>query len=175
MTKPPHRYGLSDVRAPRDPITGQLKKGSRLNPSGRSGSRAPLWALLDQLLGENATEAYIFAANVMRGQVQVPARKPHPGEDAASVALIPSIGPSVRERLDAAVWLAEQRNGKAPSSASIDVQGAIALPVVRIDPGKLTDEELERLEALALKALDSGGNVVDGEIVHSETTTYEPH
>lgn len=157
-----------DVRAPRDPKTGQLLKGSLLNPSGRNGSRRPLWNLLDQLLGDQGAEAYIFAANVMRGQVSVPARKPHPGEDAASVALIPNIGPTVRERLDAAVWLAEQRNGRAPSSTSIDVQGSIALPVVRLDPGKLTDAELEHMEALALKALDSGAETVDGEII-SET------
>lgn len=156
-----------DQRVVRDPRTGQIQKGSRLNPSGRTGSRAPLWNMLDQMLGENAIEAFVFAANVMRGNVSAPARKPAPGEDAASAALIPLVGPTVRERLDAAQWLAEQRNGRAPASTSIELAATVEIPGARVDPSKLTDQELEAFESLALKALDTG-EVVDGEIVESE-------
>ena len=158
-----------DQRAIRDPRTGMLQKGSRLNPSGRTGSRAPLWRMLDQMLGENAIEAFVFAANVMRGNVSAPARKPAPGEDVSSAALIPMVGPTVRERLDAAQWLAEQRNGRAPASSSIELTATIDLPGVRVDPSKLTDQELEAFESLALKALDTGEES-EGEIVEGSVT-----
>jgi hypothetical protein len=150
----------------RDPVTGHLKKGSRLNPSGRNGSRSPLWNMLDQMLGDNAVECYVFAANVMRGTASGPARKPAPGEDVSSAALIPLVPPTIRERLDAAQWLAEQRNGRAPSTTSLELSGSLELPNVRINPEKLTDDELERLEALTLKALETG-ETVDGEFVES--------
>jgi hypothetical protein len=116
------------------------------------------------MLGANAIEAYVFAAQVMRGQVSAPARKPVPGEDAASVALIPLVGPTIRERLDAAQWLAEQRNGRAPASTSIELAATVEIPGARVDPAKLSDQELEVFEALALKALDTGEEV-DGEVV----------
>ena len=156
-----------DQRIIRDPRTGQIQKGSRLNPSGRTGSRSPMWNMLDQMLGENAIECYVFAANVMRGQVSAPARKPAPGEDSSSAALIPLIGPTIRERLDAALWLAEQRNGRAPSSTSVELTANVNMPLARLDPSRLTDAELEQFETLALKAVthDAEGEIVDAEIV----------
>jgi hypothetical protein len=109
--------------------------------------------MLDRMLGDFAIETYVLATAVMRGQIQAPARKPVSGEDAASAALIPIIGPTIRERLDAAIWLAEQRNGKSRISTDIEITGSVGV-AMHLDPSTLTDAELEFLERIGQKALE---------------------
>lgn len=139
------------TRAKNDPIERRTSNGEIRYPRGRA-SKTILWRTLDRMLGDSAMEAYIFATAVMRGQVAAPARKPAQGEDAASVALIPLVGPTIRERLDAAIWLAEQRNGKAVSSTEIDLRAGLeveALPTLRVEA--LSDQALKEIERAALE------------------------
>ncbi len=107
--------------------------------------------LIDQEFGDGAREAIMFIGSVMRGTATGPARKPLPGEDSASyAALVPQVSPTVRERLEAAFWIAERRNGKAP--ASMEVSGTVDIsPGLPVDLNAYTDAELEIAEALLSK------------------------
>ena len=127
----------------------QLQPG---NPNGGRPSRKGLARLLDRALGENAEEAVAFAVKVMRGEVQRIKKKPGVGE----VAEIPTI----RESLDAAIWLAEMRNGKAPSGVAVEVSGTVEHDhrVNAVDLSRLSNEQLEAAE----KILNAAG-VVDAE------------
>lgn len=112
-----------------------------------------MYALLDTLVGKHATEAYETAIKIMRGEITQKVREPGPGEDAVSYALVPTVAPKIRERLDAAIWLAEQRNGKAKASIDLDVDTEVRH--VTFDPSKLSDEELKVAEEIARKSAES--------------------
>lgn len=146
----------------RDPITGKIIKPiSSPREITSTQNRIKIARFLDQLLGDNAIETYLFAIQVMRGQVSGPARKPAQGEDGASVALIPQVGPTIRERLDAAMWLGEQRNGKSATAASVEISGDVNVNETRtVDLAALSAQELEFLERVIEKAqpepLESG-------------------
>lgn len=151
----------------RDPITGKIIKpisSKREITSTQNRIKVARW--LDQLLGDNAIETYLFAIQVMRGQVSGPARKPAQGEDAASVSLIPTVGPTIRERLDAAQWLAEQRNGKSAQAAQVEITGDLNVTETRsVDLDRLTDEELAFMERIQRKLEPAAGETVEGESV----------
>jgi hypothetical protein len=120
---------------------------------GKRVNRKGLREYLDLFLGENANEAVFFAVKVMRGEITGPARRPGPGEDRGSVAMIPEVGPTIRERLDAAQWLAEMRNGKAPTSAAIDLSGEVNHTVrAAVDLGRLSSEQLDAAEKILTAA-----------------------
>ena len=146
---------------PRD-SKGRLLPGSAsLNPQGRPKRKA-LEHYLDMRLGIGAVEAYDLAIKVMRGEISAPARRPGPHEDAASASMIPLVPPTIKERVEAAQWLAEQRNGKAPASVDIEVDDG---PRRRMrDLSKLTDAELEAAETLLAKA-----EIVEGELVSARS------
>jgi hypothetical protein len=123
--------------------------------------------LIDRLDGPNAENSIKFIIAVRDGLVSGPSRKPERGEDAASAALIPQVGPTIRERYEAAVWLAERRNGTAPSNVSIEHSGTVEH--VARDLSQLTDAELEQAERLLQKSA-----VVDAEAVELSTTPALP-
>lgn len=148
----------------RDPRTGHLLPGARLNPGGRPAKKA-FRAELKRLIGEHGEVAALGILDIAEGRTTIEqlVRKPYPHEDTASVALIPKvvIQPSIRERLDAYAFLYEQLNGKA----TVDVEVAHEHSVSVRDYSKLSDTELASLEAALAKAELPSGDVVEGEVV----------
>jgi hypothetical protein len=149
----------------RDRRTGHLLPGGgSLNPLG-AGIRKTHRAVLERLIGENGERAYEGILAIAEGRIslEVLSREPKPHEDSVSVALIPTVRrvPSIRERLDAWEFLAEQLNGKAVSS--IDLTARVDAAPPQRDYARLTDEELAAAERALRKAVR--GDVVDAEIV----------
>ncbi len=121
-------------------------------------ARARLNALIDLKCGDGGEEALDFIVEVMRGKATGPARKPNPGEDVQSFAsTVPQVGPTIRERLDAAQWIQEQRNGKARQG--MELEGAVGVVAVPVNLGAYEDQELEIMEVLLTK----GSNGAPGE------------
>lgn len=152
----------------RDPRNGQVLKGSGSpNPGGRKKAHR---AYLRQLLGERGERAYDAILDIAEGRTsfEVLAREPGPEEDFASAAQIPIVRkvPSIRERLDAWEFLAEQLNGKAPQS--IEVEGEITHTHTMIDPMRLARGKLDELEALLDEA------AIEGEVVESNAVAVLP-
>lgn len=145
----------------RDPAASAL--ALKRSQQARS-ARARLNALIDLKLGDGGEEALDFIVEVFRGNATGPSRKPSPGEDLASFAsTVPQVGPTIRERLDAAMWLQEQRNGKARQSMEIEGQGVVA--IIPVDLSAYNDQELEIAELLLTKGQqkDPGLSTVDAE------------
>lgn len=154
----------------RDPRNGQVLKGSGSpNPGGRKKAHR---AYLRQLLGERGERAYDAILDIAEGRTsfEVLAREPGPNEDLGSAAQIPIVRrvPSIRERLDAWEFLAEQLNGKAPQS--IEVEGEITHTHAVVDVTKLAARKLDELERLLDEAAIEG----DGEIVDSNAVAVLP-
>lgn len=113
----------------------------------RNGAIKRTSQLMDGLgIGKDALECFEFLRDVMRGVVRDP--------------LDPSrylIG-TMRERIDAAMWLAEKRTGRAPQQIDVAIEDNRS--GARFDYARLTDAELAALENLHQKA-----GIVDGEII----------
>lgn len=143
----------------RDPRTGQVIKGSAGIGGGRRKSHKNY---LKGLLGDHGERAYDIALDIAEGRLTFEqlTRKPGAGEDAVSASLIPTVKvvPSIRERLDAAIFLAEQLNGKA--TVSVDVEHTHTTE--GRDYSRLDDGQLETLERLLSEA---DADVVEGELV----------
>lgn len=136
----------------RDPKTGALLKGSApINPGGRKKAHR---TYLKQLIGERGEKAYdgILAVAEGRTTIRALAREPGPSEDAHSVALIPIVTkvPSVRERLDAWIFLVEQLNGKATVGIEMDLHVHDAT-APKLD--EFSDAELEQFERFLERAI----------------------
>ena len=141
-------------------------KGVSGNPSGRP---AGILSLIDRLDGPCAERSIQFIIDVRDGKITAPIRNPEPGEDAASAAMIPRRSASVRERYDAAVWLAERRNGTAPSNVSIEHSGTVEH--VARDLSRLSDAELEIAEKLLEK---SNAETIEGEAIEIRPVAEDP-
>jgi hypothetical protein len=145
--------GEKPAIAQRDTLGRWLPGFTANTGNGAQKRRSAVIKIIDDLCGDHCAEGVEFAVRVMRGMVSQKTRKPGPGEDASSYALVPESGPTVRERLDAAIWLFEQRNGKAKASLTVEDE---TQPKTRItfDPSKLSDEELASAERLARKSAE---------------------
>jgi hypothetical protein len=113
-----------------------------------------------------------FIIEIMRGNASAPARKPSQGEDLQSYAsTVPQVGPTLRERLDAAMWLSEHRNGKPRQTVDVEGQGVIAL--VPVDLSRYNDQELEIAELLLTKGAP-GDAEIEGEFTSVDALEPEP-
>lgn len=130
---------------------GRLAPGSVIS---RPKNRAPLMKLIDKWLGEDAEDAIAFLAGVVKGTQTIPARAPGVNEDRVSMALIPDVVPTIRERLQAAEIVMSYRHGLP--KAHVEISGQVehsAAPALNY--AALSESELAHLEALAQKALPS--------------------
>lgn len=132
-------------------------------------ARAKFNALIDLKLGDGGEEALDLVVATMRGELVCPARKPSPGEDALTYAsTVPMVGPTVRERLEAAQWLLEHRNGRPRQTLEVEGQGAIV--AVPVNLSAFSDQELEIAELLLTKGQQKDP---DPESVDAEFTEIE--
>lgn len=165
MNKPVDPYNTIDERMAVRRPTPQ-RDLVRSGPRGVSAKvrRADLMAQLDELIGENAINAYRLAWEIAQGKVTAPVRAPLANEDAHHVALIPRVEPTIAERITCVMWLAEQRNGKASRRIDLTIDDK-KKGLEDFDFSALSEAELAQLENMALKAQRAAEvNVVDGEI-----------
>ena len=123
--------------------------------------------VLAELLGEHGEVAYAGVKEIAEGKTTFEQfmRASGPEEDAHAIALIPRVivQPTIRERLEAWKWLAEQQNGKAAVTVRAEVKQEPPPPP---DYDALSDEELLQLEAMLAKVVkDQEQNTVDGELI----------
>lgn len=173
-TKGKHPNTLEALREGRelnkDPLMGQrIREGLAY--------RRALNDTIDRKFGPGAEEALDKAGAIMRGQAFAKARRPGPTEDLASyAATVPDVGPSIREQLDAAQWIYEQRNGKAKpvdlntgASGSgpqvhLGPEGVTGVSVALEELAGLSDSELDIMEALMSK-VSAKDRTVDGQVL----------
>lgn len=147
----------------RDPRTGALLKGTAaINPGGR---KKAFRTYLKELIGERGEKAYDGILAIAQGKttIRALAREPGPNEDAHSAAMIPVVTkvPSIRERLDAWIFLTEQLNGKATQGIEMDLNINDATSP-KLD--EFTDDELDQFERFLERAIPEP-EPVDAEIV----------
>lgn len=127
---------------------------------------------IDKWLGEDAEEAILFLARVVKGEESMPARRPGDSEDSVSVALIPDVAPTIKERIAAAELLLAYRHGKPTERTEVSVETSQGPSSVSY--ASLSDEELAVLEGLTQKTLAAAQREVDAEffeVLPSEATT----
>ncbi len=153
-------------------IRDPLAKANALKRSQQARSaRARFNALIDLKLGDGGEEALDLVIAVMRGEIVSPARRPGPGEDALSYAnTVPLVAPTVRERLDAAQWLSEHRNGKPRQTLDVEGQGVIV--AVPVNLSRYSDQELEIAELLLTKGAADAD--IEGEFTAVDAIEPEP-
>ena len=138
-------------------------KGQPLKRS--PGHTANLRKLIDQHFGHGAEDAIQFLADVVKGRSVIPARAPGRGEDSVSVALIPMVPPTFKEKIEAARTILAYRYGLPHQHVSVEAPPA---DVPQMDYEALSDEELEQLERLTEKATPASEAVVDAEVSEAE-------
>lgn len=166
---------MSPYARGKNPNTIQALREAAASPIVRQRAREgmalrrQLNEMIDRKCQPAAEEALDFAIAVMRGQPVGKARKPNQGEDPATyAALVPDVGPTIRERLEAAMWIFKQRNGEpkalneASLTAVLEPSGGL-LPAVSFplsDLSVYSDDELTIMEALLAK-MPEGEKIVD--------------
>jgi hypothetical protein len=106
---------------------------ARSKPSALKTARRDVSEMLDTLLGPNCVEAFQVAADIVKGKLKDPLQPER------------HMFITVKERLEAAMWIAEMRNGKAPSKLDVDVTRTDR---VEFDFTNASDEDLAELERL---------------------------
>lgn len=116
---------------------------------------------IDNRCGPAAVEIVDEIVAIAKGTMRVPSRAPNPGEDPATYAtMVPHVHPTIRERLAAAQWIIEYRNGKAYGDPHESRPGhfygiSTGIPESgqqpQIDLSLLTDDELAIQEHILTK------------------------
>jgi hypothetical protein len=144
---------------------GRLLPGSAPVPG--TGRPRQHRSYLRELIGQRGEKAYDGILAVAEGRLTFSrlVREPHAYEDAHAVTLIPTVKvvPSIRERMDAWTFLAEQLNGKSSIEVHVEhtEKGAP-------DYAELSDDELAQLErslAKVRRQVASLGEEVEGELL----------
>lgn len=138
-------------------ITDDQKRQILFTATRRDGqsTRRAINKLIDAKCGKNASRAIDLAIAVMDGTLVARARAPNQGEDQQTyAALVPLVHPSIQQRLEAAKFIIEQRNGKASPAANptlnLGANGEASLSVP-IELDKLGDAEIDIFEHLLTK------------------------
>lgn len=136
-----------------DPKTG-LVIAKENAPRARKLSAAATERMMDEIgIGSNARVAFEFIRDVMQGKVLDPAGNGY--------LYVP-----IKDRIDAAIWLAEKRTGKAVAQVAVDHDHEHHH---EIDLGALKAADLDLLEDALRRA-----EIVDGEVVPRRLPRGEP-
>jgi hypothetical protein len=152
IEQPLSRLKVSGVR--RDSL-GRVMKGSP-SPNPKGG---PAAALARRVMARtNNLETVVdFMTDVLHADIEVAVM--------TSLGTIETVGPSIKERIEAAKWLAERGAGKAADIIKIEHED-VAGSAIRIDPARVRPEDLLKLLDVAGQVLDyQQSQIVEGEVL----------